>query len=153
MSLQINSGPYAPGDPQLASEHQRAARTLESHGITATPQRVEIARILLARPQHLSAEQVLSLVKQGDLPVSKATVYNTLGLFAQKGLVREVIVDPSKVFYDSNCGDHHHFYDVDSCTLTDIDAGKIALGELPDVPGGKVIERVDVIVRVRSHGE
>jgi Fur family iron response transcriptional regulator len=153
MSLQSKSWSHDPGIPQLASAHERAARILESRDITPTPQRVEIARILLTQPQHLSAEQVLSLVKQGDLPVSKATVYNTLGLFAEKGLVREVIVDPSKVFYDSNCSDHHHFYDVDSCTLTDIDAGEIAVGELPDLPGGKVIDRVDVIVRVRSRGE
>ena len=138
------------GDPVLTSERERAARTLEDRGITPTPQRVEIARILLARPQHLSAEQVLAALKQGDLSVSKATVYNTLGLFAEKGLVREVIVDPSKVFYDSNCSDHHHFYDVDSCTLTDIDARDIDVGGLPDVPEGKVVDRVDVIVRVRS---
>ena len=127
-----------------------ASRTLESHGITPTPQRVEIARILLARPQHLSAEQVLSCLKSGDLSVSKATVYNTLGLFAEKGLVREVIVDPSKVFYDSNCSEHHHFYDVDSCTLTDIDAADIDVGGLPDAPEGKSVDRVDVIVRVRT---
>ena len=153
MALQSKSPLCDPGIRQPASEHQRAARTLESHDITPTPQRVAIARILLAQPQHLSAEQVLGAIRQGDLPVSKATVYNTLGLFAEKGLVREVIVDPSKVFYDSNCGDHHHFYDVDSCTLTDIDAGKISVGELPDLPGGKVIDRVDVIVRVRRRGE
>ena len=153
MSLQSQSRSDGPGNPQLVAEHERAAMTLESHGITPTAQRVEIARILLAQPQHLSAEQVLCFLKQGDLPVSKATVYNTLGLFAEKGLVRAVIVDPSKVFYDSNCSDHHHFYDVDSCTLTDIDAGEIAVGDLPDVPHGKVIDRVDVIVRVRSRGE
>ena len=129
---------------------EAASRTLESYGITPTPQRVEIARILLARPQHLSAEQVLSSLRDGDLPVSKATVYNTLGLFAEKGLVREVIVDPSKVFYDSNCSEHHHFYDVDSCTLTDIDAADIDVGGLPDAPEGKMVDRVDVIVRVRS---
>lgn len=153
MSLQGKSRSDPPGDAQLEAARQRAARTLESAGITATPQRVEIARILLARPQHLSAEQVLCVLKQGNLAVSKATVYNTLGLFAEKGLVREVIVDPSKVFYDSNCSDHHHFYDVDSCTLTDIDARDIAVGGLPDVPKGKVVDRVDVIVRVRNRGE
>ena len=150
MSLQSQSDSDDPGNSPVTVERERAARTLESHGITPTPQRVEIARILLAEPQHLSAEQVLCTLKQGDLPVSKATVYNTLGLFADKGLVREVIVDPSKVFYDSNCGDHHHFYDVDSCTLTDIDARDIAVGGLPEVPDGKVVDRVDVIVRVRS---
>ena len=141
------------GKSPLAAARARAARTLESCDITPTPQRVEIARILLARPQHLSAEQVLSALTQGDLTVSKATVYNTLGLFAEKGLVREVIVDPSKVFYDSNCSNHHHFYDVDSCTLEDINAGEITLGGLPELPAGKVVDRVDVIVRVRSRGK
>ncbi len=136
--------------PAPAAERVRAARILDAAGITPTPQRVEIARILLARPQHLSAEQVLCLLKQGELSVSKATVYNTLGLFAKRGLVREVIVDPSKVFYDSNCSEHHHFYDVESCTLTDIDAGDVDIGGFPDAPEGKVVDRVDVIVRVRS---
>ena len=140
------------GDAASTVEAQResASRILESHGITPTAQRVEIARILLARPQHLSAEQVLSCLKEGDLSVSKATVYNTLGLFAQKGLVREVIVDPSKVFYDSNRSEHHHFYDVDSCILTDIDAADIDVGGLPQAPDGKLVDRVDVIIRVRS---
>lgn len=136
--------------PAPAAERERAARILDAAGITPTPQRVEIARILLARPQHLSAEQVLCILKQGELSVSKATVYNTLGLFAKRGLVREVIVDPSKVFYDSNCSEHHHFYDVESCTLTDIDAGDVDIGGFPDAPEGKVVDRVDVIVRVRS---
>ena len=153
MPLQSQSHCDEPGNPRLALERERAARTLASRDITPTPQRVEIARILLARPQHLSAEQVICALKEGELAVSKATVYNTLGLFAEKGLVREVIVDPSKVFYDSNCSDHHHIYDVDSCTLTDIDVRKIAIDGLPDVPQDKVVERVDVIVRVRSRSE
>ena len=139
-------------DSDMEAARARATRLLESSGITPTPQRIEIARILFARPQHLSAEQVLGTLKQGDLAVSKATVYNTLGLFAEMGLVREVIVDPSKVFYDSNCTDHHHFYDVDAGTLTDIDARDIDIGLLPDAPDGKMVDRVDVIVRVRSRG-
>ena len=153
MSLQSKFRLQDPGSPRLSAEREGAARALESCGITPTPQRVEIARILLARPQHLSAEQLLCVLRESDLGVSKATVYNTLGLFAEKGLVREVIVDPSKVFYDSNCSDHHHFYDVESCSLTDIDVREIAVGELPDVPEGKVVDRVDVIVRVRSRDE
>ena len=153
MSQQSHSRPDLPDNSNVAAERERAIQVLESRGITPTPQRVEIARILLARPQHLSAEQVLSVLKQGELTVSKATVYNTLGLFAAEGLVREVIVDPSKVFYDSNCTDHHHFYDIDSCTLADIDAREIDIDGLPDVPEGKVVDRVDVIVRVRSRGK
>jgi Fur family iron response transcriptional regulator len=153
MSQQSHSRPDLPDNSDVAVARRRAAGVLESRGITPTPQRVEIARILLARPQHLSAEQVLGALKQGELTVSKATVYNTLGLFAAEGLVREVIVDPSKVFYDSNCTDHHHFYDIDTCTLADIDAQDIDIDGLPDVPEGKVVDRVDVIVRVRSRGE
>ena len=153
MSQQSQSRPDLPDDSNVGAERERAVRVLASRKITPTPQRVEIARILLAKPQHLSAEQVLCALKQGELKVSKATVYNTLGLFAAEGLVREVIVDPSKVFYDSNCTDHHHFYDTDSCTLADIDAREIDFDGLPDAPVGKVVDRVDVIVRVRSRGK
>lgn len=153
MSQQSQSRPDLPDNSNVGAEREHATRVLASRNITPTPQRVEIARILLAKPQHLSAEQVLCALKQGELTVSKATVYNTLGLFAAEGLVREVIVDPSKVFYDSNCTDHHHFYDIDSCTLADIDAREVDIEGLPDVPEGKVIDRVDVIVRVRSRGK
>ena len=85
-------------------------KRLQDKGVSPTQQRLEIAQILFARPQHLSAEEVLNIVNAQAPLVSKATVYNTLGLFARKGLVREVIVDPTKVFYDSNTTEHHHFY-------------------------------------------
>ena len=122
---------------------------LRKRGITPTQQRVQIASLLLARPQHLSAEQLLALVNRGKTVVSKATVYNTLGLFARKGLVREVIVDPTKVFYDSNTRRHHHFYHVDTGILTDIDEGQIDIGKLPELPECTVIDGIDVIVRLR----
>lgn len=123
---------------------------LKQAGVTPTQQRVEIGQILFARPQHVSAEQVLSIVNAHSAIVSKATVYNTLGLFARKGLLREVIVDPSKVFYDSNTSDHHHFYHVDSGKLTDIDAEAVNLAHLPELPDGTVADGVDVIIRVRQ---
>lgn len=94
---------------------------LRSSGVTPTTQRVEIAQILFARPQHLSAEQILKMVnEESNSTASKATIYNTLGLFAKKGLVKEVIVDPSKVFYDSNVSKHFHFFNTDTGLLTDI---------------------------------
>lgn len=123
---------------------------LRRHGINPTQQRLEIAQILLARPQHMSAEQVLSEVNQGQALVSKATVYNTLGLFARKGLVREVIVDPSKVFYDSNVSAHHHYFNVDTGELTDIPGHTMTLPGLPTPPEGTEAVAVDVIVRVRN---
>ncbi|WP_243830797.1 Fur family transcriptional regulator [Thiohalophilus thiocyanatoxydans] len=125
---------------------------LRAHDVTPTQQRVDIARILFARPQHLSADQVLSIVNQETQLVSKATIYNTLNLFARKGLVREVIVDPSKVFYDSNVSDHHHFYNVDSGELMDIDSQALKLDQLPTLPEGTEADGVDIIIRVRSRG-
>ena len=127
---------------------------LQGHDIQPTQQRVEIAQILFARPQHMSAEQVLASVNKDGPVVSKATVYNTLGLFASRGLVREVIVDPTRVFYDSNTGNHHHFYNVDTGILTDIDAGQVEINSLPQLPEGTIPDGVDVIIRVRQtqHG-
>ena len=123
---------------------------LKGAGVTPTQQRVEIAQILFAKPQHLSAEQVLAVVNSESSVVSKATVYNTLGLFASKGLVSEVIVDPTKVFYDSNTSAHHHFYNVDSGELIDVDSGAVNLENLPALPEGTEAEAVDVIIRVRE---
>ena len=135
-----------------AREAQRdeLAQLLRVHRITPTAQRLKLAEILLARPQHLSAERLLHLANCEDPVVSKATVYNTLGLFAQRGLVREVVVDPAKVFYDSNPAEHYHFYDVSTGELTDIDRQRIEIGDIPDLPRGASVEGIDVIVRIRS---
>ncbi len=122
---------------------------LRSHQISPTQQRVEIAQLMLSQPQHLSAEQVLEMAKKTGARVSKATVYNTLGLFARKGLVRELIVDPTKVFYDSNNSDHHHFYNVDTGELVDIESHQLNVESLPQPPEGTVSDGVDVIIRVR----
>jgi len=125
-------------------------KRLEGRGIYPTAQRIRIAEIMLARAQHMSADKVMEAINMGDATVSKATVYNTLGLFAKKGLLREVIVDPSKVFYDSNTTEHHHFYNVDTGELSDIHADQMLLGELPDLPESTEIDGVEVIVRVRE---
>jgi Fur family iron response transcriptional regulator len=77
-------------------------------------------------------------------------VYNTLGLFALKGLVREVIVDPSRVFYDTNTGDHHHFYNIDSGELRDIKSTDIQINALPELPDGTSAEGVNVIIRISN---
>lgn len=124
--------------------------TLRSHGVTPTAQRLQIARLVLPQPSHFSAEKLYERVNEaGRTYVSKATVYNTLGLFVEKGLLRQVLVDPSKVFYDSNMAPHHHFYDVESGELQDIDASEIEIGALPEAARDMQIEGVDVVVRVR----
>ena len=121
---------------------------LRESGITPTHQRIRIGEVLFSRKQHLSAEQVLVAVNQNDEEVSKATVYNTLGVFAQHGLIREVIVDPSKVFYDSNLSKHHHLYYSDSGELEDIANESVEISKLPELPDNLQIEDVDVIIRV-----
>ena len=127
------------------------ATHLEKHGVIATPQRLQIAEVLFRRPQHLSAEQIMAAVNRSDTArVSKATVYNTLKLFSDKGLVREVIVDPARVFYDSTTGSHHHIYNVDSGELQDIPAHDVAFSKLPALPEGMQPDGIEVIMRVRK---
>lgn len=123
---------------------------MRQKGVNPTQQRVEIAQVLFAEPQHVSADQVLSMVNKQRAIVSKATVYNTLGLFARKGLVREVIVDPTKVFYDPTTSPHHHFYNVDTGELMDVGQDSLTLGDLPPLPEGTEAEGIDVVIRVRN---
>lgn len=126
------------------------AEVLRSHGISPTHQRIEIAHAIFSHGEHLSADQILALVNTRASETSKATVYNTLNLFLAKKLVREVIADPSKVFYDPNPDPHHHFYNVDTGQLTDIDARDIRVTGLPPLPRGMRTEGVEIIVRIRS---
>ena len=126
------------------------ADVLRAHGINPTHQRIEIAYALFSRGEHLSADQVLAIVNGRHSETSKATVYNTLNLFLERRLIREVIVDPNKVFYDPNTAPHHHFYNVDSGELTDIDEADVRISGLPQLPRGVSVEGVDVIVRIRS---
>ena len=123
---------------------------LSRHGVVPTPQRIEIAEILLDRPQHLSADQILDALRQKGSRVSKATVYNTLHLFGERGLVREVIVDPTRTFFDSTTRPHHHFYNVDTGELSDIPDDQIKMMELPSLPPGTEQESVEVLIRVRD---
>lgn len=124
-------------------------RLLEA-GIGPTRQRLRIARVMLAGPRHLSADQVLAEVNRGGAPVSKATVYNTLRLFTERGVLREVIVDPSRVFYDSTVHAHHHFYNPATGELIDIAPERLSVSGLPKSPAGTEPAEVEVIVRLRE---
>jgi len=100
----------------------------------------------------VTAEEIFRMVNEMDQHVSKATVYNTLGLFAEKGIVREVIADPGRVVYDPNTTPHHHFYDEGSGELTDIDAASVEISGLPPLPEGAELQGIDVVVRIRRSG-
>jgi Fur family iron response transcriptional regulator len=123
---------------------------LKSHGVLPTPQRVEVATVLLEKPQHLSADQIIERLRLSGSRVSKATVYNTLHLFGAKGLVKELNVDPSRRFYDSTTHSHHHFYHLDSGELSDIEEKEVRIMGLPPLPEGTEQESVEVLIRIRD---
>jgi len=127
-----------------------ASEILRSHGIYPTAQRVCLANMLLAKNQHMTAEQIYEGIRNDDLKVSQATVYNTLGLLVQKGLLHEIFVDSTKTFYDSNIRPHQHFYNVDTGALTDIRQA-VPTGFLRDeLPSGVALDSIDVIVRIKN---
>ena len=123
---------------------------LQHHKISPTRQRVEIAEFLFQRPQHLSAEKILDGVTDAGKRVSRATVYNTMGLFASKGVVREVLIDRERVFYDSNTKVHQHLYNVDTGELTDIYDAEIDMVTEPELPDGVRIIDTDIVFKVTS---
>ena len=128
----------------------RVQALLAEHAIRPTSQRVQIAAVLFAQPQHLSADLVMSKVNRTRPIVSKATVYNTLNLFAKKGLIREVIIDSGKVFYDSNTDVHHHIYNEDTGMLLDVAADEMVIENLPDIPANTETTGIDVIIRIKN---
>ena len=134
---------------QLQYIRENLAEKLRAHGINPTHQRLEIAHALFSRREHLSADQIMAIVNERHSETSKATVYNTLNLFLEKKLIREVIADPNKVFYDPNTSPHYHMYDIESGKLTDIDAADIRISGLPSLPAGMVTEGMDIVIRVR----
>lgn len=123
---------------------------LQASGVLPTPQRLEVAEILLAKPQHLAADQIIDILRRNGRRVSKATVYNTLKLFSECGLVRELTVDASRKFYDSTTHPHHHFFHVDTGELTDIPSDQVEIAGLPALPDGTEPAGVEVMIRVRN---
>ena len=130
------------------SSRRQIEAVLEEHGIRATSQRIDIASVLLAKPQHLSAEQVFGRVNTKSELVSKATIYNTLNLFVDRGLINQVVIDCRYVFYDSNTEPHQHFYNEGTGALQDID--DVVIKEIPELPRNTVQTGIDVIIRVKS---
>jgi Fur family iron response transcriptional regulator len=122
---------------------------LRSRGIQPTAQRVKVATLLLHVRQHLTAEQLLAALNARGARVSKATLYNTLNLFAARGLVRQLSVDGTRMWFDSNVEPHYHFQHVDSGNLSDISVQDIAFSRLPQPPEGMEVEGIELLIRLR----
>lgn len=123
---------------------------LNECGILPTQQRLEVAEILLEKPQHLAADQIIETLRRQGRQVSKATVYNTLKLFSERGLVRELHVDASRRFYDSTTHAHHHFFNVGTGELRDIPHDQVRILGLPPLPEGTEQASIEVLIRVRD---
>lgn len=139
---------HARNQSQTDTGHVRAM--LRDAGLRPTRQRVSLAELLFAKGhRHISAERLHEEAMERQVPVSLATVYNTLHQFTEAGMLREVVIDGSKTYFDTNTSDHHHFYIEGDDRVVDIPSGRISVGSLPDPLPGTQIDRVDIVVRLR----
>ncbi len=124
---------------------------LRDAGLRPTRQRLALAKLLFdGGNKHVTAEQLFAFAKKADAKVSLATVYNTLHQFKDAGLLREVVVEPGRSYFDTNMEDHHHFFDEDLGELIDIPVEHVSVMNLPAPAPGREVQRVDVVVRISS---
>src|SRR3954454_16999024 len=122
---------------------------LRQAGLRPTRQRLALARLLFeGGDRHVTAEQLHGETSAAAMRVSLATVYNTLHQFTDAGLLREVVVEPGRSYFDTNVDDHHHFFCESSGRLQDIPGNTVLVSEMPEAPSGTAIRRVDVIIRL-----
>jgi Fur family iron response transcriptional regulator len=135
---------------KTVKDSSKAVSRLRTAGLRPTRQRVELASVLFkGHDQHVTAESLHEEVVSLGLKVSLATVYNTLHQFTRAGLLRQVIVDAARGYFDTNTGDHQHFFLEDEGTLIDIPGEDIMVSGVPVPPSGMAVDRVDVVVRIK----
>ncbi|MBT5107853.1 MAG: transcriptional repressor [Rhodospirillaceae bacterium] len=130
--------------------YTQAIDRLKAAKLRPTRQRIALARLLLdGEDRHVTAEQLHAEALDANVRVSLATVYNSLHQFTAAGLMREVVVETGRSYFDTNTSDHYHFFEEDTATLSDIPTDSIELTALPQAPEGRIIDRVDIIVRLK----
>lgn len=139
-----------PSARPLPSRKPCVTAVLRMAGLRPTRQRIALAELLLGGPhRHISAEQLHGEAMQAKVGVSLATVYNTLHQFRQAGLLREVAVDASRSYFDTDTSDHHHFYIEDEQRVVDIPSSAMVIQNLPEPPRGMEVTHVDIVIRVK----
>ncbi len=134
----------------LNSESTDVEKRLRNAGLRPTRQRKALADLLFAKgDRHLTVEELHAEALAADVPVSLATVYNTLHQFTEAGLLRVLAVESSKTYFDTNVSDHHHFYLENENEVLDIPMNNLSIDNVPDIPEGMEIAHVDVVIRLR----
>ncbi|WP_428671146.1 iron response transcriptional regulator IrrA [Roseibium sp.] len=135
----------------IATAGKDVTDMLRTAGLRPTRQRVSLAELLYSKgDRHVSAELLHEEAVAADVPVSLATVYNTLHQFTEAGLLREVAIEGNKTYFDTKVSHHHHFFIEGENRVIDIPGEGVGLGRLPEIPEGMEVVRVDVVVRVRE---
>lgn len=129
----------------------QVAERLKQAGLRPTRQRLALAKLLCdAGDCHFSAEDLHAKAEKAGVRVSLATIYNTLHQFTHAGILREIVVSPGSSYFDTNVTDHHHFFDEEASELSDIAGSEVVISTIPKPPAGRAVDRVDVIIRLRS---
>jgi len=124
---------------------------LRGAGLRPTRQRLALAKLLFEHgPRHMTAEMLHAEAQDASIRVSLATVYNTLHQFTDAGLLREIVVDPTRSYFDTTTTEHGHFFNESTGMLEDIPGGQVQLTEMPNAPAGMKITGIDVVVRVAA---
>ncbi len=126
------------------------SKMLKDNDITPTKQRLDIADIIFKKHQHFTAVELIDKVKIARLPISQATVYNTLSVFESKGLLKTIDLQNDCKFYDTNLETHHHVYNTSTSKLTDISTDKIEFSKLPEIPKNLELEQTEVLIKVKN---
>lgn len=133
---------------------ERGATWLAKADLRPTRQRLGLAALLVGdgEDRHVTAESLFAAAKDAGQPVSLATVYNTLRAFCDAGLLREITVDGSRSYFDTNMHDHPHFFWEENGSLSDAPSDELEISKLPKAPDGAAISKVDVVIRLRRKG-
>ena len=118
--------------------------------LTPTKQRLELAHLIFAKKQHFTASELINMADKNNLNISMATVYNTLSLLEDKGMLKTINIDNELKFYDTNLEDHHHLYNTTMSTLTDIAHDKVVFAELPELPKNLKIESTQLLIKASN---
>jgi Fur family iron response transcriptional regulator len=153
MQVPVTTEMSARGGVDPTCPWQNVRTMLRKVGLRPTRQRMELGWILYSKgDRHLTAEMLFEEASKARVPVSLATVYNTLNQFTDVGLLRQVAVDGSKTYFDTNVTDHHHFFVEGDNALVDIPSAKVTVSEMPVALEGYEIARIEVVVRLKRKG-